>query len=76
MTNWISKFNYNPIKPLLESKNNAVIYFTKELLEKPVKDIDYIWNLPEVQEMLKNQAKNGSWPSKTKKMRNMESNIH
>ena len=67
MTNWISKFNYNPIKPLLESKNNAVIYFTKELLEKPVKDIDYIWNLPEVQEMLKNQAKNGSWPSKTKK---------
>jgi len=67
MTNWISKFKYNPIKPLIESNNKSVIYFTKELLEMPVKDISYIWNLPEVQKILKKQEKNGSWSSRTKK---------
>jgi len=67
MTDWLSKFKYNPIKPLLESEDEAVIYFTeRDLLEKKVDAIDYIWNLKDAQNILKKQQPDGSWKPKKK----------
>lgn len=67
MTDWLSKYKYNPIKPLLESDDSAIIYFTKrDLLEEKEGPIDSVWNLPEVQKILKKQLKDGSWPARAK----------
>lgn len=68
MTHWLSKLKYNPIKTLLESGNHAVIYFTKrDLLDGKVEAIDYVWSLPEVQNILKKQGSDGSWKPRGKK---------
>ena len=49
-SSWTDQFNYNPIKPLLESNHPAVSYFVKrDILEDPVEEISRIWELPEVQ---------------------------
>jgi len=61
MTDWLSKFKYDPIKPLLESEDESVIYFTeRDLLEKKVDAIDYVWNLKNAQNILKKQQPDGS----------------
>lgn len=71
MANWLSKFRYDPIKPLLESGNDAIIYFIKrDLLGKKVKAIEYIWDLPEVQKILNKQQPDGSWKPRSKKDEN------
>lgn len=71
MADWISKFKYYPIKPLMDSQNLAIIYFTKrDLLDTTTESIDCVWDLPEVQKMLKNQLDDGSWPAKGKKDEN------
>lgn len=67
----IEKFKYNPLKPLLDSEDESIIYFTKkDLLEERVDPIEFIWNLPEVQKIMKKQLDNGSWPAKGKKFEN------
>jgi len=64
---WISKFKYNPLEPLLSSDNRAVIYFTRrDLLEEKVDSIDEIFELPEVQKILKKQKEDGSFGLKSK----------
>jgi hypothetical protein len=69
MVNWLSKLKYDPIKPLMDSGNDAIIYFTRrDLLNDDVESIDYIWNLPEVQKILKKQHKNGSWKPGSRKV--------
>ncbi|MBI5679611.1 MAG: hypothetical protein HZC47_01760 [Methanobacterium sp.] len=73
MTYWQSKLNYNPLKALLESENDAVIYFTKrDLIEEDVKPIEYLWDFPEVQKILKKQQPDGSWKPKGKNDENSE----
>ncbi|MGZ7136201.1 MAG: hypothetical protein ACXVHY_10010 [Methanobacterium sp.] len=68
MEKWLSIFKYNPIDPLLKSENEAILYFTnRDLLEENVRAIDYVWNLFEVQKILKKQRTDGSWDSKSKK---------
>jgi len=68
MADWLSQFNYSPIKPLFDSGNAAIIYFAKrDLLEDKIQSIEYIWDLPEVQKIIKKQLDDGSWPSKAKK---------
>jgi hypothetical protein len=68
MANYLLNFRYDPIKPLLESKNESIIYFTKrDLLEEKVESINYIWNLLEVQKILKKQQSDGSWKSRSRK---------
>ncbi|BDZ69882.1 prenyltransferase/squalene oxidase repeat-containing protein [Methanobacterium petrolearium] len=63
MTDWLSKFNYDPTKSLLESGNETIIYFTKKnLLEEDVNPIECLWNLSEVQKIVKKQVEDGSWP--------------
>ena len=68
MADWLSQFNYNPIKPLFDSGNDAIIYFAKrDLLEEKIESIKYIWELPEVHNIIEKQLNDGSWPSKAKK---------
>lgn len=68
MIDWLSKFKIDPTKSLLESGDYPIIYFTKrDLLEERVKSIDNIWDLPEVQKILKTQQTDGSWKSRSKK---------
>ena len=68
MKEWTDILKYNPIKPLLESNNESIIYFTKRDLEhKKVSSIDEIWNLPEIQNILKKQQSDGSWKHTGKK---------
>lgn len=55
------------MKPLLESEDEAVIYFTeRDLLEEKVDAIDYIWNLKDAQNILKKQQHDCSWKPKKK----------
>lgn len=71
MVDWLSKFKYDPLKPLIESKNKSIIYFAKrDLLEVKVEPINCVWNLREVQKILKKQLDDGSWPTKGKTDKN------
>jgi hypothetical protein len=63
-SNWLSQFRRNPIKPLLESNNPAIIYFVKrDLLEEPVEGIHIIWQLAEAHRIIKKQHSKGYWKS-------------
>jgi hypothetical protein len=64
---WIKELKYDPIKPLIDSKNEAIIYFiNRDLLNKKVKKINYIWNLPEIKKIFDKQQPDGSWKFKGK----------
>jgi len=71
MSDWRSQFKYDAVKTLIESEDEAIIYFTKrDLLKEEVNSINYIWDLPEAHNILKNQLDDGSWPFKGKKNEN------
>jgi len=62
LTKWVAQLRFDPIPTLLSSGNEAVVSFTKrDLLEQEVGPIDYIWQLPEVQKILRKQQPDGSW---------------
>jgi len=64
---WQDKLNYDPIHPLLSSKNIYIKYYTnRDLLDIEKKPIDYIWMLDEPQKILKKQQSDGSWRSYSK----------
>jgi hypothetical protein len=59
---WIEKLKYNPIEPLLNSDEPAIQYFTKKvLLKESVGPISEIWNLSEVNKILRKQIEDGSF---------------
>ncbi|MBI3480038.1 MAG: hypothetical protein HY016_06740 [Nitrosomonadales bacterium] len=58
---WLDDFRYNPIPPLLESGNRAIMLAAeRDLLGKDC-DVEKLWQLPEVQKILRQQKHNGSW---------------
>ena len=58
---WKEKLKYDPIHAFLNLDNNAITYFSsRDLLEKKVVSIQYIWDLPEVKTILKNQQQNSN----------------
>lgn len=62
-------FKYDPIKPLLESKNEAFIFFTRrDLFDEKGLDFKDLWEMPEAVKILKKQREDGSWkyPGKLK----------
>ena len=62
--NWINIFSQDPIKPLLNSGNPAIIYFTKrDILHEPVEGISTLQELPAVQKIIKKQTSGGFWKS-------------
>jgi squalene-hopene cyclase-like protein/prenyltransferase/squalene oxidase-like repeat protein len=59
---WNNRFHYDPIKGLINLDSKAISFFTqRDLLNKNVDNILSVWNLPEVQQLLKNQQPDGSW---------------
>ena len=63
---WTSWFRYDPIRPLLESGCPVISYLTKrDILGEYVQDISGIWQLAEVQEIVKKQQPQGCWKSKS-----------
>jgi hypothetical protein len=65
---WCSQFKYSPLKALIASGNEAVVYFTeRDLLDREVGSIETVWNLPQVRKILRRQQPDGSWkPGKSK----------
>jgi len=67
---WKNHLNYDPIKPLINVKNDAINYMTKrDLLEEEVEPPKTLWNMPEPKNILHKQQENGSWnyPGKSNK---------
>ena len=62
--NWIFKFKYDPIRPLLESGNQEVIYFVKrDILDESVESISSIWASSEATKIINKQTSKGYWKS-------------
>jgi len=62
MKNWQQALKFDPISPLLSSNNEAIEYYVRrDLLDERVKPISHIWQLPEVQKVLRKQQADGSW---------------
>ena len=67
MNNWFDELKYDPIKTLIDSQNEAIIYFIeRDLQNQKVKTIDYLWNLPDVKKIFEKQQSDGSWKFKGK----------
>ncbi|HWR57329.1 MAG TPA: hypothetical protein VN328_00450, partial [Thermodesulfovibrionales bacterium] len=61
MHRWFGHFKYNPLTPLLECGNAAILAFVKrDLLDEAV-SLEDLWQLAEPQKILKKQKPNGSW---------------
>lgn len=62
MRYWKSQFKYDPIRPLLESGNKQVAYFTnKDILDMPAEPIEILWNLTIPKQILRKQMPDGFW---------------
>jgi hypothetical protein len=61
--NWRQQFKLDPIPPLLSSADEALQYFARrDLLGERVGPVQRLWNLPQVQGILRKQQADGSWP--------------
>ena len=68
MKKWLRQLKYGPLPPLLSSEDEVIIYFSKrDIAEKTIEPIEYIWNLPIVKKIIKKQQPDGSWKPKKKK---------
>lgn len=62
MKNWKEQLRFDPIHTILLTENKAIVYFIKkDLLEVKVESINILWELPEVEKILRKQQDNGSW---------------
>ena len=67
MKPWNSLLKFNPIKPLLNSDNQAIIYYAKrDLIEEETPSILTVWNLEPPKKLLRKQEPSGFWKSKSK----------
>jgi hypothetical protein len=69
MSEFLKYLKYDPIKPLLESKNEALIFFTRrDLLNEKDLDVKNLWKSLEAVKILRRQREDGSWkyPGKLK----------
>jgi len=56
------KIKHDPLTPLISSKNEPILYFTKrDLLEEEVKPIETLWILPSAIKIIKKQQEEGYW---------------
>jgi Squalene-hopene cyclase C-terminal domain len=61
MNEWRNELKYDPVRPLLESGNEAICVFTsRDLLNKKISFQD-LWELPEAQRLLRKQKPEGYW---------------
>ena len=62
MKRWKEPFKYDPLVPLISSKNKAIKYFTKrDLLEEEVEPIQSLWILQPAIKIINRQQEDGSW---------------
>jgi hypothetical protein len=61
MKKWLVYFRYNPIPPLLESGSCAIVLSAERDILSKISDVENLWQLPEVQKILRRQKPNGSW---------------
>jgi hypothetical protein len=59
---WLDKLRFDPLKPLMESGNDAVVYFTRrDLLQETPGMVNMLWRLQSPQAALKRQQASGYW---------------
>ena len=71
---WLNVLRHDAILSLLASEDKAVVFFAeRDLLDKTI-SIEQLWQLTEVQRILKRQKPNGSWqyPGGKEKIRTQE----
>lgn len=62
MADWRKQLRYDPLAPLLSSKNEALPYFTScDLLGEKLESIESLWQLHEVKKIIHRQLHDGSW---------------
>ena len=62
MGDWQKQLWYDPLAPLLSSKNEALRYFaSRDLLEERLESIESLWQLHEVKRIIHRQLHDGSW---------------
>jgi len=62
LEDWKEQFKYDPLVPLISSKNEALLYFTKrDLLEEVVEPIDTLWTLSPAIKIINKQQEDGNW---------------
>ena len=62
MERWKEQFNYDPLVPLISSKDKAIVYFTKrDLLKNEIEQPETLWNLPPAIKIVNQQQKEGDW---------------
>jgi hypothetical protein len=60
---WRRQFRFDPVPPLLATKDEALQYFVRrDLLGEQVGPVQRLWSLREPQKILKRQQADGSWP--------------
>jgi squalene cyclase len=72
---WLNYLHYDPIEPLLSSKYDNVVYFTKrDLLEEEVGDIRELWDMKKAQRIIDRQKPDGRWeyPNPKERIRKKE----
>lgn len=72
---WESVLQWDPLSPLLESTNPAILWFTRrDLLEKDPGPIESLWELKEPIRLLRKQGDDGRWryPAGDQRIRSRE----
>ncbi len=62
MREWVQQLRVDPLPCLVSSEDEALRYLVKrDLLGEEIEPIATLWQLPEVERIVKNQQGNGSW---------------
>lgn len=61
MNTWLNCFKHDPISPLLGAGNAAILTFAERDLLGKSSQVEHLWQLPEINKILKRQQANGSW---------------
>ena len=62
MEGWKEQLKYDPLAPLISSKNEAVLYFAKrDLLEEEAEPFETLYSLPPAIKIINQQQEDGYW---------------
>ena len=63
MDEWQTRLKFDPMAPLLDSGDKALLYFTqRDLLDQETGPVQQLWQLPGALKLFRKQLPNGSWP--------------
>ena len=62
MEGWKEQLKYDPLAPLISSKNEAILYFAKrDLLEEEAEPFETLYSLPPAIKIINQQQEDGYW---------------